>query len=107
MNKITDTMSDATITATLYDRLEEHRKNRELSQLDMAERLGITPKSYRAIQNGKCKLITFIALLRQLSLIDRLDNVVPEQNFSPLKVAKKSRAKVNSVTLVRKKLKIK
>jgi transcriptional regulator with XRE-family HTH domain len=64
--KITNGMSDSAIANELFKRLDALRKARGISQQEMAERIGITRKSYASIGAGTCKFTTLIALLRQL-----------------------------------------
>lgn len=89
MSKITQSLSDTAVIEELYNRLEERRKQQGIKQADMAERVGITPKSYRAIKEGKCKLEVFVALVRQFGLVEQFDDLVPEQRISPLQIASK------------------
>ncbi|GGD59727.1 helix-turn-helix transcriptional regulator [Lacimicrobium alkaliphilum] len=89
MTKITRSLSDTAVIEELYNRLEERRKQQGIKQADMAERVGITPKSYRAIKEGKCKLEVFVALVRQFGLVEQFDDLIPEQRISPLQLASK------------------
>ena len=84
MTHISFQMSDTAIIGELYKRIEAHRKSHGLTQRDISDRLGITPKSYRAIGQGICKLSTFVALLRELSLLDGLESLVPSLALSPM-----------------------
>lgn len=88
MNNISVSMSDAAIARELYARAEANRKRLGLSQTDVADKLGITPKSYRAIKNGTCKLTTFIALLRVLELLDNFNELIPTPKPSPIEIAR-------------------
>ncbi|MBY6062741.1 XRE family transcriptional regulator [Pseudidiomarina sediminum] len=82
--KLSRTLSDKVVIATLYDRIEKRRKTLGWTQAEIAERIGITAKSYRAIKDGGCRLQTFIALLRQLDLIEQLEVLLPEQSETPM-----------------------
>jgi transcriptional regulator with XRE-family HTH domain len=88
---ISISMTDKSIVSELYDRLEVRRKAMGLNQAELAERLGITPKSYRAIQTGVCKLVTFVSLLRFLELLDNLNQLVPLPVKSPSVAFKEGR----------------
>ena len=83
-------MTDSAIIAEVYNRLEARRKHQDITQADMAQRLNITPKSYRAISEGKCKLVTFVALVRQCGLIENMESLVPQPTLSPLEVVRKA-----------------
>lgn len=82
--KLSRALSDKVIITTLYDRIEKRRKTLGWTQAELAERIGITSKSYRAIKAGGCRLQTFIALLRQLDLIEQLEVLLPELSESPM-----------------------
>ncbi|MCH8537018.1 MAG: helix-turn-helix transcriptional regulator [Alkalimonas sp.] len=84
MSTITKGMSDAAIAGELYSRLESRRKSMAFTQEDMAEKIGITPKSYRALETGKCRLTTFIATLRHLDMLENLDKMITPIGASPL-----------------------
>lgn len=86
MLDITKSMTDTAIVSELYQRIETRRKNSNITQAEMAERIGITTKSYRAIQKGVCRLTTFIALLRQLDLVENLNGLVSTPKISPLQM---------------------
>jgi|GEM_PF-4216956 len=86
MSDITKSMTDAAIVSELYERIETRRKNSNITQAEMAERIGITTKSYRAIQKGVCRLTTFVALLRQLDLVENLNGLISTPKISPLQM---------------------
>ena len=91
MNTISTTMTDFAIAEELYARLERRRKNMGFTQEEMAERVGITPKSYRAIPKGTGRLTSFIALLRYLDCLDNLNLLVSEPTISPLAMLEQER----------------
>lgn len=82
--KITNGMSDSAIANELFNRLDARRKSLKMSQQEMAERIGITRKSYAAIGSGTCKLTTLISLLRHLDLLDNLDHIITPAGVSPM-----------------------
>lgn len=96
MNTISTTMTDFAIAEELYARLERRRKNMGFTQEEMAERVGITPKSYRAIPKGTGRLTSFIALLRYLDCLDNLNLLVSEPTISPLAMLEQERKKSTS-----------
>lgn len=96
MNTISSTMTDFAIAEELYARLERRRKNMGFTQEEMAERVGITPKSYRAIPKGTGRLTSFIALLRYLDCLDNLNLLVSEPTISPLAMLEQERKKSTS-----------
>lgn len=96
MNTISPAMTDFAIAEELYERLERRRKNMGFTQEEMAERVGITPKSYRAIPKGTGRLTSFIALLRYLDCLDNLNLLVSEPTLSPLAMLEQERKKSTS-----------
>lgn len=96
MNTISTAMTDFAIAEELYERLERRRKNMGFTQEEMAERVGITPKSYRAIPKGTGRLTSFIALLRYLDCLDNLNLLVSEPTLSPLAMLEQERKKTTS-----------
>lgn len=84
MTTITKAMTDAAIASEVYARLEARRKSMSFTQEEMAEKVGITPKSYRALETGTCRLTTFIATLRHLDMLDNLDKMISPVGASPL-----------------------
>lgn len=86
MSEITKSMTDAAIVCELYARIEARRIKSNITQAEMAERIGITTKSYRAIEKGVCRLTTFVALLRQLDLVENLNSVISTPKISPIQL---------------------
>ncbi len=78
------TMTDASIAAELGNRLEQRRLERNIPQQQVADEIGITPKSYRQLVAGGGKLENMIAAMRVLDCLDQLDNFLPPPQPSPL-----------------------
>ncbi|WP_239649126.1 helix-turn-helix domain-containing protein [Pantoea ananatis] len=81
--KISITMSDTAIAKELFERLEAYRKSRGISQETLVENLGISRPTYARLQNGACSLATFIAVLREMRLLEGLDVLVPTLEVRP------------------------
>ncbi|EHM49308.1 hypothetical protein GYRE_02460 [Yokenella regensburgei ATCC 49455] len=93
MNDFTRAMTDSVLAERLFNRLEARRKAMKITQLTLAERVGITPKTYRAVKSGSCSLLIFISILRELQLLENLDTLVPAATLRPAEVwAQVSRA---------------
>jgi transcriptional regulator with XRE-family HTH domain len=89
MTKITSAMTDAVVTEELFNRLEQRRKDRNLTQKAFAEEyLGVTVKTYRSMREGRCALSLFLLTLRQLNLLDNLNQLIPEAEVRPSAVLK-------------------
>nr|WP_318383013.1 helix-turn-helix transcriptional regulator [uncultured Enterobacter sp.] len=83
MSDFTRTMTDNVLAAMLYKRIESRRKAMKVTQLALAERIGITAKTYRTLKEGKCSVIVLIAILRELQLIENLEALVPTEQTRP------------------------
>ena len=81
-------MSNTAIAAELGNRLEHLRLERNMTQIALADEIGITPKSYRQLIAGGGKLENMIAALRALNCLNQLDNFLPEPPPSPLEQLK-------------------
>ncbi|RVT47908.1 XRE family transcriptional regulator [Rheinheimera sediminis] len=88
--KISNSMSDGAIAAEIFSRLESRRKELNLTQEELACRVGITRKSYAGLEKGITKMATFIAIIRHLELLDNLDLLVSKPEISPLLASKNS-----------------
>ncbi|WP_241648588.1 helix-turn-helix transcriptional regulator [Rosenbergiella collisarenosi] len=93
--KITKTMTDLAISKELFNRLEAHRQARGMSQESLVESLGISRPTYARLEKGTCSFGAFIAVLRQLNLLEGLDTLVPAPTIRPSDIiASNSKRKV-------------
>lgn len=77
-------MTNIAIAAELGNRLEQRRLERNIPQQQIADEIGITPKSYRQLVAGGGKLENVVAAMRVLDCLDQLDNFLPASQPSPL-----------------------
>ncbi|WP_437887428.1 helix-turn-helix domain-containing protein [Phytobacter sp. V91] len=84
--KITIAMSDTAIAKELFERLESYRKSRGMSQETLVENLGVSRPTYARLQNGTCSLATFIGVLREMSLLEGLNVLIPNLTVRPSEV---------------------
>lgn len=80
--------SASTITEALGERLKQARLNSDQTQAEVAELAGIARKTVSNAEKGKAQLEVFVAILVALNLTDQLDLFLPEQNVSPIQLAK-------------------
>ena len=80
--------SDASLCEVLFERLEQLRLEQNISQSELAEEIGITPKTYRNIATGNAKFAVIIGALRVLGQLHHLDNFIPEVLISPIEMVK-------------------
>lgn len=78
----------AALSEELGKRLKQARLNRDLTQSEVAAKAGVTRKTVINAEKGKAQLDIFIEILLALDLADQLDLFLPEQEISPLQLAK-------------------
>jgi len=82
-------LTDKAIEAELGGRLRDLRLRRNLTQQALAEATTLSLNTIKALESGKGKLATVIAVLRELGALDDLDSFIPEPGISPLQLAKR------------------
>lgn len=82
------TRTAASWAKLLGERLQQARLNQNITQTNMAKRIGVSRRTVIHAEQGRATLETFIALLQVLGLEEQLDNFLPEQPVSPLQLAK-------------------
>ena len=80
--------SDKAIEQELGERFKALRLERNITQKELAEATTLSLNSIKALESGRGKLSTVIAVLRELGAIDHLDNFIPEITISPMQLAK-------------------
>lgn len=81
-------LSDKAIEAELGDRIKALRLRKNMTQKELAEATTLSLNSIKALESGRSKLSTLIAVLRELDALDQLSNFIPEITISPLQLAK-------------------
>lgn len=81
-------MTDKGIAGELGGRIKALRLRRNLTQQQVADATALSLNSIKALESGKAKLTTLIAVLRELGALDGLDTLVPELSISPLQLAR-------------------
>jgi putative transcriptional regulator len=81
-------MTDKGIGQEFGRRIRSLRLRRNLTQQQVADKAALSPNAIKSLESGKGKLLTFIAVLRELGALDALDNVIPEPSISPLQLAR-------------------
>jgi transcriptional regulator with XRE-family HTH domain len=77
-------MTDQAIATELGQRIEQMRLERNLTQQQLADRVGLSRVSYGSLVSGQGKFINVIAVLRALDQLALVENFVPETPFSPI-----------------------
>lgn len=81
-------LSDKTIEKELGDRIKALRLRKNMTQKALAEATTLSLNSIKALESGRSKLSTLIAVLRELDALDQLDNFIPEISISPMQLVK-------------------
>ena len=87
-NKDVYEMSDQAIAGMIGQRIEQIRLETNVTQEELADSVGITPKTYRKLVDGGGKLETLIAVLRALDRLELADTFIPQESMSPLALVK-------------------
>lgn len=97
MKTISASMTDKVIAEQLFARIEARRKALGITQADMATRIDITPKTYRNLKSGSCSLMVLLSLLRQLNLLENLNELVPQPAIRPTDVWRQTQPRAGAV----------
>ncbi len=81
-------MTNRAIAREIGHRIDKIRLEQNISQRDVADKLGITVKTYRNLIDGGGKFESLIAVLRFLGCLEMVDTFIPESTFSPLELVK-------------------
>ncbi|MEJ2444255.1 MAG: helix-turn-helix transcriptional regulator [Exilibacterium sp.] len=82
-------MTNSAVAEEIGRRIEQLRLERNITQDDLADAIGVTRKTYAKIEKGQCKLETLVAALRALGQVNQLEQLVPDTVFSPLELLKR------------------
>ncbi|MEI7926949.1 MAG: helix-turn-helix transcriptional regulator [Verrucomicrobiales bacterium] len=84
-----DLLANPDIEKELGKRLKNRRLDLNLSQMEVAERSGLSRRTITAIEHGEgSTLSTLIALLRALNALNTLEQFLPNPGISPMKMLK-------------------
>lgn len=82
-------MSSPAILAKIGSRIKETRIRQSKTQAELATTAGVAPLTIANIEKGKSvSTLILIAVLRELGLLENLENLVPEAKISPLQLKK-------------------
>ncbi|MCD8491974.1 MAG: helix-turn-helix domain-containing protein [Geovibrio sp.] len=87
------------IIKIIGERLQQARLNRNITQQDLANSIGVSSKTISNIEQGKnYNLSVLIDILRKFNMLENIDGLIPEQPISPLLIVetqKKSRKRAS------------
>ncbi len=81
-------MTDKGIGTEIGDRIRSLRLRRNLTQQQVADKAALSLNAIKSLESGKGKLLTLIAVLRELGALDALDNFIPMPAVSPMQLAR-------------------
>lgn len=81
-------MTDEAIAAEMGRRIAQLRLEKNLTQQQLADAIGLSRVSYGKLESGEAKLVNVIAALRALEQLQALDKAIPEMVFSPIEQLK-------------------
>ncbi len=82
-------LSDKAVEQELGSRIRALRLRRNTTQQQLAEATVLSLNTIKALESGRGKLASLIAVLRELGALDNLDSFIPEISISPLQLAKR------------------
>ncbi|WP_101756689.1 helix-turn-helix transcriptional regulator [Oceanicoccus sp. KOV_DT_Chl] len=84
MTDISYAMTDAAVMQEMGWRIKQKRIARQLSQQELAERLGVSTPTYGRAEKGDMKFSLLIAILRSFNDLEALNLLLPAAKLSPI-----------------------
>lgn len=81
-------LTDTAILIELGNRLKALRLRANITQKELAQATALSLNVIKALEAGKGKLSTLIAVLRELGALEQLNSFIVEPSISPLQLAK-------------------
>jgi len=81
-------MSASAIAEELGNRLKQARLNADLTQTEVASRTGLNRKTILNAEKGRVQLENLVAILVSMDMVGQLNIFLPEQEVSPIQLAK-------------------
>lgn len=81
-------MTDDAIAAEIGARIEQLRLEKNLTQQQVADAVGLSRVSYGKLVRGQGKFTNVIGVLRALDQLALVEQFVPEVGFSPMELLK-------------------
>ena len=82
-------LSDKHIEKELGARIKALRLRKNITQKELAEATTFSLNAIKSLESGRGKIATLIPVLRELGVLEHLDNFIPETSISPLQLAKR------------------
>jgi len=81
-------MTDKGVGAEIGSRIRSLRLRCNLTQQQVADAAALSLNAIKSLESGKGKLLTLIAVLRELGGLDGMDGFIPEPPVSPLQLVR-------------------
>ncbi len=81
-------MTDKGIGIEIGNRVKALRLRKNRTQRQVAQATALSLNAIKSLESGRARMLTFIAVLRELGALEALDNFIPEPSISPLQMAK-------------------
>ena len=99
--KFTKQITDEDFLAEVGGRLTQLRLENNLTQSQLANQSGVSKRTLERMESGSVatQLSSFIRICRALNILERFNDLIPEQSESPiqqLKLQKKKRRRASS-----------
>lgn len=82
-------MTDKGVETELGHRIRSLRLRKNVTQQQLAQATALSLNTIKALESGKGKLSSLVAVLRELGMLDDLNSFIPEVSVSPLQLAKR------------------
>lgn len=79
-----DSMTNRAIAQEIGQRIDQLRLEKNITQQQLADEIGVSRVSYRQLAKGAAKFENIIAALRALGRLDIIEQFIPETAFSPM-----------------------
>ena len=81
-------LSDKGIEAELGSRIKALRLRKNVTQQALAEATSLSLNTIKSLEAGRGKLSTVIAVMREMGVLEQLDNFIPAPAISPMQLVK-------------------
>lgn len=88
MTTISYSASAHQLVQLLGERLKQARLNKNITQEDLAQNLGVSRRTIINAEKGQVTLENLVKILQLLGLTSQLDNFLPPQPISPVQLLK-------------------
>lgn len=82
------TLSDKAVSEQLGERFRALRLRHNMTQQELADATSLSLGTIKALEAGKGKIATMIAVMRELNCLDDLQSLLPPPIVSPIQLAR-------------------